>query len=201
MAAQQNCGSFYPKMPWSFTLPHLTGSCLASTDSLWENTRDSEHKTSTQQCVSPSPLLCVLIRDNCYIVHMVHVWFCLGTTEDAFIRGDPRSWVLQQMEQEAMILIKKLHQFIIFNSCLRSLFCILLLTLFKCFVQTNHGGASLWKTMLSLVLRIPAYKGRHLATSFTPANACTTELGLLLSKIVLSLLLIHPPPKKKLAGN
>lgn len=62
MAAQQNCGSFDPKIPWSFTLPCLSGSCLASMESLWENT--NEHKTSTQQCASLGSLLHVLITDN-----------------------------------------------------------------------------------------------------------------------------------------
>jgi len=77
-----------------------------------------------------------------------------------------------------MILIKKLN--IVFNSFLRSLFCVLLLS---ALYKQNRGGASLWKTLLSLVLRVPAYKEKHFATSFTPANAYTTELGLLLSKL------------------
>lgn len=36
----------------------------------------------------------------------------------------------------------------------------------------------------------------HLATSFTPANAYATQLGLLLSKTVMSLLLTAPPAKR-----
>lgn len=126
-AAQQNCGSFPPKMPWNFTVPHLTGRCLVSTDSLRENTRTVNIKSPPKND-SPSSLLYILIRDNCCILHIVYIWFCLGTTENEFTVLTPGAECYSKWSRK-LRYSSEIKSVFILKSCLSSLFFNLLLIL------------------------------------------------------------------------